>query len=128
MPTSKSKSNAHNLLLEYRATLWRKAALESVQGTGRKALQACKERLRLTQELVAVLRNNKLLGEKLYWIVFVTYMTDRQPCDIDEILSDIAIKHMPIPRRTYFRLRGRAIQMLDNHLNDIRVTSMNYAH
>jgi len=69
--------------------------------------------------LVEALRNNKRIGEKLYWIVYTTYMTNRQPGDVDEILSDIAIKHEYIPRRTYFRLRSRAIEILDNHLAGI---------
>ena len=37
------------------------------------------QKICLTQGLVEKLRNNKPLGEKLYWVVYATYMTDKQP-------------------------------------------------
>jgi len=113
MKKGQKLSDAQKLLLEYRATLWRKTALESTQGVGSKALKACEEQIRLTHEIVNALRRNKLLGEKLYWIIYVSYMTDREPHDIEEILFGIAQKYEYIPRRTYFRLKSRAIKMMD---------------
>jgi hypothetical protein len=99
--------------------VWRKAALEAVPGTGQKALQTCNEQISLTQKLVDTLRSNKLLGEKLYWIIQASYMTKQQPGDVVEILSDIAEKHGHIPRSTYFRLRERAIRMMDESLEEM---------
>jgi len=119
MVKSQHMSNAQKLLLEYRPAIWRKTLLEAVPGIGNKAMQACMEQMHFTQELVQSLRNHKLLGEKLYWIVYALYMTDQQPNDIEEILSEIAAKYKAIPRRTYFRLKGRAIKMLDEHLVDM---------
>jgi len=112
-------SNAQKLLLEYRPAIWRKSVLETVPGVGHKTLQTCVEQIRFTHELALSLRNNKLLGEKLYWIIYASYMTDRQPGDVEEILSDIAQKHRRIPRSTYFRLRERAIRMMDKRLNEM---------
>ena len=115
----RSASNmAKSLLSEYRVTVWRKSALERVPEISSNLLLACAEQMRYTQELVEVLRSNKLLGEKLYWIIYATYMTDKQPIDIDEILDYITKNHQPVPRRTYFRLRGRAINLLDNRLKE----------
>ena len=112
-------SNAQKLLQEYRPAIWRKSMLEAVPGIGQKALESCMEQMKFTQELAQTLRNNKLLGEKLYWIVYASYLTDKQPIDVDEILSEIAKNHGHIPRRSYFRLRGRAIQMLDERLEEM---------
>lgn len=121
MTKTQPQSNSHKLLLEYRPIIWRKAALEAVPGAGCKALQTCIEQINLIQRLADVLRGNKLLGEKLYWIIFASYMTERQPGDVVEILSDIAEKHGYIPRSTYFRLRERAIRMMDEHLEELAV-------
>ena len=123
----KQQSKAQKLLLEYRPTVWRKSVLEAVPGTGHKALQACIEQMRLTQELVAVLRNDKLLGKKLYWIISATYMTERQLGSVDEILDHLAKNHEYIPRRTYFRLRGRAISILDSHLEGLAMENIQFS-
>ena len=115
----KQQSKAQKLLLEYRPTIWRKSALEAVPDTGQKALQACIERMNFTQELVSLLQNDKLLGKKMYQIISATYMTERHLGSVDEILDHLAKNHECIPRRTYFRLRGRAISILDNHLEEL---------
>lgn len=75
MEKSQQQSKAQKLLLEYRSTIWRKTALETVLGTGHKALLACIEQIHFTQELTLSLRSNKLLGEKLYWIIYALYDT-----------------------------------------------------
>ena len=113
------QSKALQLMIEYRPTIWRKSALEAVPGVGHKALQSCMERINFTQKIVNALRSNELLGEKLYWIIHASYLTDRQLGDIDEILDHIAHNHEHIPRSTYFRLRTRAINMMDDRLNEM---------
>lgn len=121
MKKNEQKSRAHKLLLEYRPTIWRKAMLETIPATGENALQACVAQIQLTQELAQSLRlrSNKQLGERLYWIIYVSYLTDQQPANVEKILSDIATMYKHIPRRTYFRLKGRAISMMDNFLNEM---------
>ena len=116
MANNQQQSHAQNLLIEYRPTIWRKAALEAVPGAGHKALQTCIEQINLTQKLVDTLRNNKRLGKKLYYIIHASYMTKQQPGDVVEILADIAQMYGHIPRSSYFRLRERAIRMMDEHL------------
>jgi len=115
---NKQQSTAQKLLLEYRPTIWRKAMLETIPGTGDKALQACTEQIQLIQALTQSLRKNKQLGEKLYWIIYASYLTEQQPENVDKILSDIAAMYKHVPRRTYFRLRGRAISMMNDILNE----------
>ena len=116
MAKSNKHSKAQKLLLDYRPNIWRKSTLESVPGISPEALHACKEKISFMHALVEFLRNIKPAGEKLYWIIYATYMTEKQLGDIDEILDYIAQNHEPLPRRTYFRLKGLAIDMLDNHL------------
>jgi len=116
---NESESTARKLMIEYRPILWRKVALEAVPGVAHNALQSCVEQISLTQKLADVLRNDELLGEKLYWIVHTSYLTENQPVDIVEILSNIAEKHGYIPRSSYFRLRERAIRMMDRHLEEM---------
>lgn len=117
MTKNKQQSMAQMLLLEYRPTIWRKAALKAVLGTSDMVLQTCIERLRYTQELVESLRGSKYVGDKLYWIIYASYMTEQQPKDVEEILADIALRYKYISRRTYFRLKGRAISMMNGLLN-----------
>jgi len=119
MEREQDMSNAQKLLNEYRPAIWRKSVLEAVPGIGNKALQACVEQMNFTQELAQTLRNNKLLGEKLYWIIYTSYLTEKQMGDIDEILEHIAQNHEHIPRSTYFRLRTRAINMMDDRLDEM---------
>jgi len=99
----KSNSEAQRLLFEYRPTVLRKTALETALGAGCEALSPCIARINFTQALAEKLQGHKRLGEKLYWIIYFTYLTDRQPCDIDAILSDLAKKCGNIPRSSYFR-------------------------
>jgi hypothetical protein len=46
-------------------------------------------------------------------------MTDRQPGDVVEILDELAQQYGRIPRSTYFRLRERAIKLLDVYRNEM---------
>jgi hypothetical protein len=116
MTDRETNINAKEHLMEYRHTMWRIKALESVVGAESEALERNKSQVRFTQELVELLRDNKLLGEKLYRIIFASYMTLREPGDVDEILSNIKKEYKNIPRRTYFRLRARALEILDDYL------------
>jgi len=119
-------SKAQKLLLEYRPTVLRKTALETALGTACGNLIPCINQIRFTQQLTETLQSHKLLGEKLYWIIYFTYMTERQPSDIDEILSGIATKCGNIPRSSYYRLRLRAIAMLDSQLLEVANENPDY--
>ena len=116
MAKEKAESKAQKLLQEYRPIAWRKSALEAVPGMSQDVLQACVTQMKLTQALVDILRKSIPMGEKLYWITYITYMTEQQPGGVYEILDLIAKNHEPIPRRTYFRLKNRAISILDSSL------------
>jgi|GEM_PF-1775753 len=115
----KNELRSNVLLQDYRPAMWRKLAFESMPGVGDGLPQAYSEQIRFTREIVEGLRKHKLLGEKLYWIIFASYMTENQLADVDEILCEIARKFEPIPRRTFFRLKLRALKMLDDRLNEI---------
>ena len=119
MARNNKHSKAEKLLLEYRPNLWRKSLLETVPEISQEALRACEEQISFTQALVDILRNSGSTGEKQYQVIHAAYMTGRQLGDVDEILDYIAENHEPLPRRTYFRLKGLAIDMLDNHLEGL---------
>jgi len=117
------QNKAQQLLLAYRPTLWRKSALETVSRvasdateTNCAALQTCVAQIDFTQAMVQTLQDNRRLGNKMYRIIFVTYMTERQPMDIGEMLAEIAKGQAYIPRRTYFRLKKCALEMMDAYL------------
>ena len=120
MIKSKQQNMALKLLKGYRAVLWRKSVLEVIPRTNNKTLLACLEQIKLTNELVEALKNDNhsgnYVGDKMYWILQSTFMTNKQPGDIAEILDDIAKKYEHIPRRTYFRLKKQAIERLDECL------------
>ena len=118
MAKTQKQSAALKLLTEYRPALWRKSAFEAVPGSKSKAHLVCLEQIRLTQELAEALKADERLGEKLYRIIHVTYMTDKQPGDVDEILDDIAGRYGRVPRRTYFRLKKRAIEIMDARMEE----------
>ena len=118
MSNKNQHSRAHKLLLEYRLMTCRKSALETVPGINNKALPAYRKQIHFTDELAAALKSDKRFGDKLYWIIYITYLSTRQLNDVEEILDDIACKYERIPRRTYFRLRKRAVEIMDNHLNN----------
>ena len=109
-------SKALKLLQEYRTVLWRKSALESVSSAGAKALGACNSQVLFTQRLVEMLKNHHTLGEKRHLIISETYMTHKQPLDVDEILSSIADKQGSISRSGYYKQRQQAIDYLDRQL------------
>jgi len=110
---------ALELLQEYRIITWRKSLLETAPSSKQKALGAYERQINFTKELTEVLFNDKKLGKKLYWVIYLTYMTKRQPEGIEEILENIPEKIGRIPRSSYFRLRGRALEILNNHLSEL---------
>ena len=110
---------ALKLLQEYRIITWRKSLLETAPSARPKALGAYERQINFTKELTEMLLNDKKLGKKLYWIIYSTYMTKRQPEGIEEILENISEKIGCIPRSSYFRLRGRALEILNNHLSEL---------
>jgi len=107
---------AQSLLQEYRTVLWRKSALESIPGTGIKALDTCNKQISFTQRLVEILRNNGTWGEVQFSIISETYMTHKQPIDVDEILTAVVEKHGVMSRSFYFKQRQLAIAALDEQL------------
>jgi len=118
-PKPNKQKASVKLLTEYRAVLWQKSAFEAVSGNESKFLLDCLERINQTQKIVECLKNHKRLGDKMYWIIYATFMTEKQPIDMYEILSIIADKYEAIPRRTYFRLKKCALEMLDAQLSDV---------
>ena len=112
----KQRSNIKKLMIEYRTTLWRKSVHETVPHVSHNVAEACKEQMNLIKTLVEKLWERRLLGEKMYWIIYSTYMTEHQPGDVDDILNEIATQYQRIPRRTYFRLRKRALELLDKYV------------
>ena len=123
MIQTQKQSGALKLLTEYRSVLWRKSAFEAVPGSKSKALSSCLAQINLTQELTEALKADDRLGEKLYRIIYATYMTDKQPGDVDEILDDIAGRYGRVPRRTYFRLKKRAIEIMDARMEETAAQS-----
>ena len=119
MADETSVSRAQGLLQEYRTVLLRKSALESIPGTGIKALDACNNQISFTQGLVEILRNNGTWGELQFSIISESYMTYKQPIDVDEILSVLEKTHGFISRSSYFRQRQQAITALDEQLEII---------
>ena len=124
MENPKQQNKALKLLRKYRPTLWRKSALEVVPNASAKSLSVCIDQIRLTNELVETLKIDSHIGKKMYWILHATFMTDRQPGDIEEMLADIAEKYEYIPRRTYFRLKKQAIERLNDRLEEM--TTQNF--
>ena len=119
MKNPNQQNKALKLLKEYRPALWRKSTLEAVPRTNSLSLTACLEQIQLTQALVESLKNDIRLGEKMFWIIRATFMTDKQPGDIDDILNDIAVKYEHVPRRTYFRLKKQALERLNERIETI---------
>lgn len=124
MANDKAGGKARKLLLGYRPTKLRRVALKTVMGDGGDVLDVCEKQLNLVNELMEILRGHKLFGDKLYWVIFCTYMTERQPHDTGEILTDIESNCEYIPRSSYFRYRARAIKMLDDHLMKLKTKSL----
>jgi len=117
-------SEAEKILHEYRPTMWRKTVLENVLGIDSKEFISCLKKLNFVEDLAETLHSHKLLGKKLYWIIHFTYMTENVPCNKEEIFINIANKCGHIPRSSYFRLKARAIDLLDNQLKIIsKITS-----
>ena len=116
MRKSKQQDTALKILKGYRAVLCRKTALEAVYRANDEALLVCLEQIQLTNELVDSLKSDTQKSKKMYWIIYATFMTDKQLSNVEEILGTIAEKYERIPRRTYFRLKKQAIERLNELL------------
>jgi len=114
-----TNSNSLKLLLSYRILTWRKAVLEAVPEYGLTELYDCNKQLLLTRMLVNRLKKNKPRGKKLYWIIYTTYLSNQHLHNLNDVLTFISKKYENIPRSTYFRLRGQALKLLDNELENI---------
>ena len=63
-----------------------------------------------------LLRKKQPDGESFYWIIFYTYLSEIKYDSIDEILEKIEKKNVYLSRKTYFRKRKIAIQILSTLL------------
>ena len=79
----------------------------------------CNKQLKTIQALVESLRKIPRIGEKMYWIIHCTYLSDLDTAEdgIDAILEDIAQRFEPIPRTTCFRLKDKAIAELERKID-----------
>ena len=107
----------YTLLWEYREAmilmpLWQERQVDQER------LGNCNQLLKAIQTLVESLRKTPRIGEKMYWIIYCTYLSDLDPAQdgIEAILKDIAQQFEYIPRTTYFRLKDKAITELERKL------------
>ena len=114
-----TEGKAKKLLKSYRPTLWRKKALEASVGVQNQSVKDCERSLAFIRDLVEQLLDQKRVGDKLYWVIYITYMTEQQPKDVYEALEKVTEAHEEIPRSSYFRLRKQALALLDQALGEM---------
>ena len=79
----------------------------------------CNKQLKVIQTLLESLRKTPKIGDKMYWIIYCTYLCDLDPDQdgIDAILMEIANQYEAISRATYFRLRDKAIAEIKRNID-----------
>ena len=87
--------------------------------TNQEMLSNCTKQLKFLQTLLESLRKTPRIGEKMYWIIYCTYLCDLDPAQdgIDAILMEIANQYEVISRTTYFRLRYKAIAEIKKNID-----------
>lgn len=83
------------------------------------AISSSNQFLKLVDEAVELMRKYHPQGEKLYWVLYYTYMSAYQPHNVNEIITKLE-PHLPenirINRSTYFRWRESALKAIDGIL------------
>ena len=106
----KIKTPTHELLEKYRAFSWRKAMLADVEADPCE-IAVCDEFLHPLDETLEILKMQKnKKSQRMYWIIFFTFMSSKRLFGVPEILDEISSAYMPIPRSTYFRLKTQALE------------------
>lgn len=83
------------------------------------AISSSNRFLQLIDESVDLMRRYHPQGEKLYWVLYYTYMSAYKPMNITEVISKLE-PHLPqtirINRSTYFRWRESALKAVEGIL------------
>ena len=109
------------LLRKYRDVVW---SLElSVQQARRKfqiefgsSIERSYQMLKLMENAVNLLRNKHKFGEAYYWILYYSFLSPQQYRNVDEIIEELRPHIRDISRRTYYRKRKEAIEVLSSVL------------
>lgn len=81
-----------------------------------RGLQKSYEMLKLLDNTVDLMRSKHYRGEEYYWILYYTYLSPQMLGNVDEIVEILRPHMRDVSRRTYYRKRREAIEILSSLL------------
>lgn len=72
--------------------------------------------IRLVDRAVEIMRIKHYKGEEYYWILYYSYLSPQDLANVDEILDSLRHHIRDISKRTYYRKRREAIDILSSLL------------
>ena len=116
--------SAEKLLVNYRTLKSQKEMLDVLRFAGNDAAKDnISKELAFIDAAVVLLQTYYKNGDRMYQVLHNTYLCDREPSALAEVLSNIK-KHSgkTMPRSTYFDLRDQALYRLDKLIGaDVQV-------
>ena len=77
-----------------------------------RSIERSYQMLRLMENAVNLLRNKHKFGEAYYWILYYSFLSPQQYRNVDEIIEELRPHIRDVSRRTYYRKRKEAIEVL----------------
>ncbi|MCR4718978.1 MAG: hypothetical protein K5768_05045 [Firmicutes bacterium] len=81
-----------------------------------RVMERNRKMLKLIEAAVDLLRKKKADGELYYWILYYTYLSEKPPRRVEDIIDSINAKTEPISWKTYYNKRSKAIEVLSTIL------------
>lgn len=81
-----------------------------------RVMERNKKMLKIIESAVELLRTKKTDGELYYWILYYTYLSEKPPKRVEDIIKSISDKVEPISWKTYYIKRSKAIEVLSTIL------------
>jgi hypothetical protein len=72
--------------------------------------------LKLMESAVELLRNKHKNGEQYYWLLYYSFLSPQQLCNVEEIIEKLRPHIRDISHRSYYRKRREAIEAFSSVL------------
>lgn len=86
-----------------------------IEGRAR-SIERSRKMLQLIDSSVELLRTKHKMGEIYYWVLYYAFLSPQQLEDVEEILEKLRPHIRNISRRTYYRRRDEAVEILSSVL------------
>jgi len=81
-----------------------------------RTIERNKKMLRIVDNAVDIMRRKHKRGEKYYWLLYYSFLSEREPENTEEVINSLCEHFKDISWKTFFRKRKEAVDCLSSLL------------